>query len=99
MGQKGVDIGTFLTSINEDKRHVVSKLPDGWGLQQPIKCREISRIESRSVDLNPTTGEMDNYRRVRQTDTSVADWLQKSSTTPAKCKLSSFVYVQYNLLI
>ena len=68
LGQKGVDIGTFLNSINEDKRHVVSKLPDGWGSQQPIKCREISKINSRSVDLNPTTGEKDNQRRVRQTD-------------------------------
>ena len=65
-GQKGVHIGTFLTSINEDKRPLVSKMPDGWGSHQPSLGRGISKIEPRSVDLNPSTGERDNQRRIRQ---------------------------------
>ena len=93
-GQKGVHIGTFLTSINEDKTPLVSKMPDGWGSHQPSLGRGISKIDPRSVDLNPTTGERDNQRRVRQTDTSVSDWLLNSTTTPGKCKLFFFFFLQ-----
>ena len=92
LGQKGVHIGTFLSSINEDKTPLVSKMPDGWGSQQPSLDRGISKIDPRSVDLNPTTGERDNQRRVRQTDTSVSDWLLNSTTTPGKCKLFFFFF-------
>lgn len=84
-GPKGVDIGTFLTSINESNETVSVKFP-GSGSQLPTQTHAagLGKTGPRFVEQNSTIGERNRERERggRQTDTSMSDWLKKSTHTP-----------------